>query len=193
MDDAELTPAERAELDRVDSMLADPALWTEPPTELQEQVVAAIAQERDRDGRRRWTRYAVGAVAASVVLALGATAVVKANQDHPTRFTAAMAGTPLASKADGEVTLTKTRSGWRIEVHADGLPRRDGDRFYEAWLKNDDGLLVSIGTFNDGHAVTLWSGVSPADFTTLTVTQEFLDGDPASSGMVVLVGRPERS
>ena len=36
--------------------------------------------------------------------------------------------------------------------------------------------------------VTLWAGVSPADFTTLTVTREQADGNQASSGEKVLVG-----
>ena len=61
-------------------------------------------------------------------------------------------------------------------------------RFYEAWLKNDAGVLVPIGTFNEGRNVTLWAGVSPEDFTTLTVTREHADGDQASSGEKVLVG-----
>jgi hypothetical protein len=37
--------------------------------------------------------------------------------------------------------------------------------------------------------VTLWAGVSPKDFTTLTVTRERADGDQASSGEQVLTGR----
>jgi len=36
--------------------------------------------------------------------------------------------------------------------------------------------------------VTLWSGVGPGDFPTLTITQEVADGDQASSGLVVLIG-----
>ena len=88
----------------------------------------------------------------------------------------------------GEATLTKTISGWRIELDATGLPRLDGGRFYEAWLRNADGVLVPIGTFNEGEDVTLWAGVSPKDFTTLTVTREQADGDQASSGEKVLVG-----
>jgi hypothetical protein len=69
------------------------------------------------------------------------------------------------------------------------LPRCDGGRFYEAWLKNAAGVLVPVGTFNDGRRVTLWAGVSPTAFTTLTVTRERADGDQASSGIKVLVGK----
>ena len=91
--------------------------------------------------------------------------------------------------ARGEATLSKTASGWRIELDATGLPRLDGGRFYEAWLRNTAGVLVPIGTFNDGRDVTLWAGVSPKLFSTLTVTREQADGDQTSSGEKMLVGR----
>jgi hypothetical protein len=35
MDDADLTPAERAEIERVAGVLADPAVWLEPPADHQ--------------------------------------------------------------------------------------------------------------------------------------------------------------
>ena len=88
----------------------------------------------------------------------------------------------------GNATLTKTDSGWQIELDASGLQRLDDGRFYEAWLKNGEGVLVPIGTFNEGHEVTLWAGVSPKEFTTVTVTRERADGDQTSSGEKVLVG-----
>ena len=49
-------------------------------------------------------------------------------------------------------------------------------------------MLVPIGTFNEGRKVTLWAGVPPTDFTTLSVTREQADGDQSSSGEKVLVG-----
>jgi hypothetical protein len=104
------------------------------------------------------------------------------------RFHAALAATDVVPGARGEATLSKTASGWRIELDATGLPRLEGGRFYEAWLRDGAGVLVPIGTFNDGRDVTLWAGVSPKDFATLTVTRERADGDQASSGEKVLVG-----
>jgi hypothetical protein len=50
-------------------------------------------------------------------------------------------------------------------------------------------VLVPLGTFNEGRKVTLWAGVSPETFTMLSVTREEADGDQASSGRKVLVGR----
>jgi hypothetical protein len=48
---------------------------------------------------------------------------------------------------------------------------------------------VPVGTFNEGRKVTLWAGVSPKTFTSLSVTREQADGDQASSGRKVLVAK----
>jgi hypothetical protein len=194
MDGDDLTPAERAEIDRISATLSDPAVWAEPPLDLQERVVAAIAAEAGGSaGSRRWLRYVVGGVAAAVLLAVGVTIGVQTTRDQPLEYAASMTGTDLAPTAKGDVTLTKTVSGWRITLHATGLPRRADGEFYEAWLKNAEGVLVPIGTFNDGNDVTLWAGVTPADFGTLTITREVADGNQASSGQVVLVGQASAS
>jgi hypothetical protein len=128
-----------------------------------------------------------GAAAIAVAAIAIGFAVFRANPSAE-QFQGALSATNLAPGANGHATLTKTSSGWRIELNATGLPRRDGRLFYEAWLRNAQGVLVPIGTFNDGRTVTLWAGVSPKDFSTLTVTREQADGDQASSGEKVLVG-----
>jgi hypothetical protein len=193
MDDSDLTPAERAEIERVQGVLADPAVWMEPSSHLQEAVVAAIADEAGAVRRRRRVRFALAGVAAAVLLAVGLTWGFVVNREQPIEFAASLSGTELAPEAAGDVTLTKTPSGWDIRLHATGLPRREDGEFYQAWLKDDAGLLVPIGSFNDGRDVTLWSGVGPGDFPTFTITQEIADGDQASSGQVVLIGQADES
>ena len=193
MSDDDLTPAERAEIARVHGVLANPSVWAEPPLDLQERVVAAVAEEA-RGGRRlRRIRYSLMAVAAGVALAVGVTVGVQVTREEPVQFAASLTGTRLAPDAAANVTLTKTNSGWKIGLHATGLPRRTDGEFYEAWLKSDAGLLVPIGTFNEGTDVTLWSGVGPSTFPTLTVTKEVADGNQASSGQVVLIGQANES
>ena len=189
----DLTPTERAEIERAHGVLADPAVWAEPPLDLQERVVAAIAEEAGTRRRLRRIRYSVEAVAAAVVLAAVVTVGLQVNRDEPVQFAASLAGTRLAPDAAGDVMLTKTDSGWKVELHATGLPRRADGEFYEAWLKGDAGALVPIGTFNEGTDVTLWSGVGPSTFPTLTVTKEIADGNQASSGQVVLIGHTNES
>ncbi len=134
-----------------------------------------------------------GAAAAAVVAAVAIGFAVFGSSTSAEQFHAALGATPSAPGASGDATLTKTSSGWRIELDASGLPRLDGGRFYEAWLRNGSGVLVPIGTFNEGKKVTLWAGVSPETFRTLTVTREQADGDQASSGQKVLVGTAEPS
>src|SRR6478752_5225438 len=41
----QLSDTDRAELDELRALLADPTLWSEPPAELEDSVVAAIAAE----------------------------------------------------------------------------------------------------------------------------------------------------
>ncbi len=129
------------------------------------------------------------AVAAIVVALLFVVSAARAPQEQ---FRAALAGTSLSPGASGEATLTKTTAGWRVNLHASGLPRLANGRFYEAWLKNRKGVLVPIGTFNQPTNITLWAGVPPTKFPVVTVTRQMANGNPASSGQRVLVGVARR-
>jgi hypothetical protein len=196
---ASLDPAELAELEELRGLLADPGVWAEPDASLEDRVVSAITNEAaQRPGRpvasrphsrsrRPWMLAVVG-VAAAALIALAVSFSLRGNGSTAEHFSMALKGTELAPGAAGDATLTKTNSGWRIELDATGLPRLDNGRFYEAWLRNGAGVLVPVGSFNDGEDVTLWAGVSPKDFSTLTITQEAADGDQASSGQRILVG-----
>jgi anti-sigma factor RsiW len=199
--DGSLAPERRAELEA--QVAASPEL-TERLAEQQRAVslvrsanaeVEAPAALRARIEAQRRGRRAEGprrlvlvGAAAAAVLALAIGLTVFGSESEPQQFRAALAPTALLPDAQGEATLTKTSSGWRIELDATGLPRLENGRFYEAWLRDAAGTLVPIGTFNEGRKVTLWAGVPPIDFTTLTVTREQADGDQASSGEKVLVG-----
>ena len=198
--DGSLAPERRAELAaRVAASpeLADRLAEQERAVALTRSVAAgveapaALRGRIDQHGARREpARRRVVAVGSALVVALAvviALAVLRTGTQSE-RFRAALAPTSLVPAAGGEATLTKTASGWRIELDATGLPRRDGGLFYEAWLRSRAGVLVPIGTFNEGRKVTLWAGVSPRDYPSLTVTREPADGNQASSGEKVLVG-----
>jgi hypothetical protein len=151
--------------------------------------------EAQRSGRRAGAPgrlVLVGAAAAAVVAVAVGVSLLNSGTSAE-HFRAALGPTKLVPGAEGDATLTKTSSGWRIELRATGLPRLDGGRFYEAWLRNGAGVLVPVGTFNEGRKVTLWAGVSPKSFRTLTVTRESADGDQSSSGQKVLVGTVDTS
>jgi len=173
-----------AEQERVVALTRSAAADVEAPAALRARVEAQRGPRRTPARSRLVLAGAAATAAAAVVVAV---AVVGSDTSGES-FHSALAPTPLARGASGEATLTKTSSGWRIELDATGLPRLDRGRFYEAWLRNAAGTLVPIGTFNEGPSVTLWAGVSPQEFTTLTVTRERADDDQASSGEKVLVG-----
>ena len=186
---------ERAQVESWTTLLADPSLWTEPPPDLEDRVVTSIAttappthswvSSTERSGS--WVRPLLAglAVAAAIVAAV----IVFSHRGSDSTASFALAGTELAPKARGEASVYKDSAGFRIELKAHDLPALDGGRFYQAWLKGDSGL-IPIGTFSKGNGtkVTLWSGVSPKDFPTLTVTIEAPDGNQESSGQRVLVG-----
>lgn len=217
---AHLDPTERAELDELSRLLADDAVWAEPDRDLQERVVLAVlgaaggdaagvggartgpihsvpagpasGTEPVRHSRLRQWRYALVGAAAVVLLGVGLVVFTNRDGSPPTRFAASLTGTQLAAGATGSATLTQTVGGWRIRLQVTGLPRRDNGEYYEAWLKSADGTLVPIGTFNEPRDVTLWSGVAPTDFPSITVTQQRADAGPASSKLVVLSGSAHR-
>jgi Anti-sigma-K factor rskA len=196
-----LTAQERAELDEVRALLEAPAAWEEPDPGLEERVVAAIAAEAGavagpkavNQVRTRWRlrrpvlafgglATAAATIAVALVLALGS------SSSAPLRFAMVVSGTSLAPGAHGSATLTKTQSGWRIELSATGLPHLANGRYYQAWLKNPAGILVPVGTFNDAQRVTLWSGAPVTQFRSFSVTVQKANGNPVSSGRRVLVG-----
>jgi hypothetical protein len=195
---------ERASLDRLRQILSDPALWAEPSADLEGRVMSAITAEpvgsaqapqpqqaaSHPRSRRRRVMAAVAAVAA-VALIAGITLSLASTSSHGLRLHSALVATSLAPGAAGTATLTQTSAGWKIELRADGLPRLDNGRFYAAWLKNPAGVAVPVGTFNQGPRVTLWAGVSPQHFPTLTITAETANGNPSSRRPVLIgtVGR----
>jgi hypothetical protein len=173
-----------AEQERAVALLQGAADQVDTPAGLR----ARLETQRSVRTVRTPRRFAVAGVAAAAVAAVAVGVAVFGSGSHGARYQAALGPTALAPGARGEASLTRTTSGWRIHLHATGLPRLAGSRFYEAWLRNSAGVLVPIGTFNEGENVTLWAGVSPARFTVLTVTREQADGNQASSGEKVLVG-----
>ena len=156
------------------------------PTDL----AAARTSRAARSARRPvWRRPAfLVAVAAAVVAVALSTVLIVQNSSSQPRFDVALAATDLAPGASGTAAMMRSDSGWEVKLHATGLPRLDGGQFYQAWLRNADGVLVPIGTFNEGTDVTLWAGVSPKDFGTMTITRESADNQQDSSGQRVLVG-----
>ncbi|HEY5090702.1 MAG TPA: anti-sigma factor, partial [Polyangia bacterium] len=188
---------------------ADPSTWAEPSAGLEDAVVRAVTDAAPvavapvrsvraaaaplpptgaRRHRRRVPSAVAAAVAASVLIALVAGIVVGHREVDP-NFKADLTATALAPGARASAEMYHTEAGFRVSLEAHGLPDLPPGEYCQAWLRSAQGSLVPIGTFrsSDGH-VTLWSGVSPNDFPTSTVTIEATDKDQAPSGRRVLTG-----
>jgi anti-sigma-K factor RskA len=180
------------------ALLRDTSLWQEPSAELENRVVAGIADERrvvvpigraQRAWPGRLAAAAIGAAAAAAVVLIA----VPRNEGQQADASVAIAGTQLAPGISGTAGITSETSGVRIQFSVKGLPRRDGGDFYEGWLKNCAGTeLVPIGTYHELDNATGWAGVSIKDFPLLTVTREHVaapkDAAQGSSGEVVVSG-----
>ncbi len=146
------------------------------------------------DRSQRKLVYTALAAAAIVIAVLVVVYLVRSTASpppgtKPLTGKVTLVSTGLVPGVGGDATLAQTGPGWRIELEVTGLARRDDQQYYyEAWLKNAAGILVPAGTFNQGPSVTLWVGVSPIDFPTLTVTEQQVGRSQASSGKRVLTG-----
>ena len=188
-------PADRERLDRVREMLARAEMWSEPPHQVAENVLAAIAADsadpsRGQTGGGNGRRWAIGGVAAAAAAVVAL--VLGLGLGRAPGTVLEMGGTELAAGATGEALVGNAGAGWWIRLEVSGLPATDPGQYYEGWLWSDDGDGVSVGTFHlrrgDGP-ITLWSGVDPAGYPSLWVTLEDEDGDPAASSRVVMRGR----
>ncbi len=208
-DATSLGPDEADDLSQLADLVGDPLTWVEPRAGLEDAVVQAVetadpapskpahtdavvtALDRRRpSATRRWqVLVSVAAVVVAAVLIGGALIAYRGN-GRQSEFTAQLAATSLVPGASATADIERNAGGFRIALDAQGLPVRASGEFYEAWLKNDAGTLVPIGTFSSSDTdMTLWSGVSPAQFPILSVTIESPDNDQSSSGRVVLTGR----
>jgi anti-sigma-K factor RskA len=200
-----LEPDEAAEVALLAELLADPSTWAEPSPGLEDTIVRAVAEAEapattpvtppasgaraDGHAPRRWRVAAAALGAAAAVIAIVVAVVLATQGGTGPEYRAQLTATALAPGAHGSADVTRTDAGFRITLDARGLPRLQGNEYYQAWLKNAAGTLVPVGTFSSSDGtVTLWSGVSPKAFPDITVTIEPPDNDQTSSGRRVLVG-----
>ncbi|MGZ6930382.1 MAG: anti-sigma factor [Acidimicrobiia bacterium] len=201
-----LEPAAAAEIAFLADVLADPSTWAEPDPALEDRVLAAVAEAGTtrsdpttarrhvaetptRPTARRGSRVLAASVAAAASIAIVVGALSSLGDGSGADFSARLTATDLAPGARASVSVTHNDAGFRIALDAHGLRRLPSGAYYQAWLRNAHGGLVSIGTFSgsDG-AIVLWSGVSPQEYKGITITIEPDDDDPASSGRRVLAG-----
>jgi hypothetical protein len=206
---------EAADIALLARALGDPSVWGATSRELEDRVVDAVLDAHPsslspvpaidaaadapspatapRRRRPRRMRMLVSAAAVFAAIAIGA-GFITARHEPEAEFRSNLTATQLAPTARGAVDMYRTDAGFRIELHATGLPTLTGDTFYQGWLRNANGIDVPIGTFSSSAGeVTLWSGVSPKDYPTVTVTIETAGHNQLPSGRRVFVGNVEGS
>jgi Anti-sigma-K factor rskA, C-terminal len=152
----DLSPEERAELERVDRLLRSvPA----PPAEIPGSLTRAV----DRIGThgRFWTKRrlsAVAAVAAALAaLSFGVGRWSGLGDDPDYARTVALQPTSNARGANGVIRLSErdeASGNWSFELAVSGLPKLSGSDYYVLWLAKDGKYAATCGTFNVGDGTT---------------------------------------
>lgn len=167
--------------ERLEQLLASPAVWAEPDPELEARVMSSIEGTPSTD---RGSRFALllGGIAAAVVVVV-ALLVVTGSPDPD--WTVALAAPP-ESAIVGDVSGFNEDTGTRVVLKIDNLdPATDGT-FYEVWWVDlDTGGAVSSGSFLESDTIEMWLGVRRSEFPKMLITLEPSDGDPSPSGDVI--------
>jgi hypothetical protein len=104
----------------------------------------------------------------------------------------ALTATSAAPQAGGELRGEQVGGNLKVELDAWNLPKPDDGGYYEMWYARADGGRISCGTFTvqpDGSAtVSMSAPVSSVAYPEVEITREPDDGNPGSSGKVVLKG-----
>lgn len=167
---------------------AEPPAQPEPHPEQQPEQQSATVTPIPLGRRARAVRWGTGLVAAAAVAA--AALIITVPRGEETEV--ALSGTSAMPGASATAILRDTDSGLEITLDVSGLAPLPEGYYYQGWLKGERGT-VTIGTFHAREGageVVLWSGVPLEDYPTLTVTKEPEDGNPASSGVVVMTSKP---
>ena len=160
-----------------------------PPPELKDWVLARARSEARRTsaGRRRPWLLVAAALLVVALLSFGVLRTVTGTSDG-----LALTATGAAPQAGGELRGEQIGDNFKVELEAWGLPEPEDGGYYEMWYATADGGRISCGTFsatpNGSATVSMSAPVSAVAYPEVEITQEPDDGDPVSSGKVVLKG-----
>jgi len=161
-----------------------------PPPELKDWVLARARNEPRHSpaaGWKLWLPAAAAVLLVAAVLGFGLLRTVSGPSDG-----LALAATSAVPQAGGELRGEQVGDNLRVELEAWGLPEPRGGEYYEMWYAREDGERISCGTFQaqtEGHTtVSMSAPASAVAYPEVEITLEPDDGDPGSSGKVVLEG-----
>ncbi len=160
-----------------------------PPPELKEWVLVRARNEpRHRQADRR--KQVLLTAAALLVVAVLGFGLLRTVSDPSGALT--LTATSVAPQAGGELRGEQVGDNLRVELETWGLPEPGGGRYYEMWYAREGDGRISCGTFSaqpGGRTTVSMSAPSSAvAYPEVEITLEPDDGDPGSSGKVVLKG-----
>jgi anti-sigma-K factor RskA len=162
----------------------------EPPTELEERMLAQVRGEmpaRSSGGWRLW----VSAAALVVVVVLGVGILRSILGDSSTGVP--LTATALAPEAGGQVQVEEDGENFQVALEVWEMPKLQEDEYYEMWYYAEDGDRISCGAFRvgpDGRTtVNLTAPSTARDYPEIEITREPDDGNPEASGEEVLEGK----
>jgi anti-sigma-K factor RskA len=161
----------------------------EPPTELEERMLAQVRGEmpaRSSGGWRLWVSAA--ALVVVVVLGIGILRAILGDPPNAVPLTA----TALAPEAGGQVWVEEEGENFQVELEVWKMPELEEDEYYEMWYYAEDGDRISCGAFRTGPegrtTVNLTAPTTARDYPEIEITREPDDGNPEASGEEVLEG-----
>ena len=162
----------------------------EPPTELEDRMLAQVRGEmptRSSGGWRLW----VSAAALVVVALLGVGILRAILGDSSTGVP--LTATALAPDAGGQVQVEEDGENFQVALEVWEMPKLEEDEYYEMWYYAEDGDRISCGAFRvgpDGRTtVNLTAPSTARDYPEIEITREPDDGNPEASGEEVLEGK----
>ena len=162
----------------------------EPPTELEDRMLAQVRGEmpaRSSGGWRLW----VSAAALVVVALLGVGILRAILGDSSTGVP--LTATALAPDAGGQVQVEEDGENFQVALEVWEMPKLEEDEYYEMWYYAEDGDRISCGTFRTGPegrtTVNLTAPATARDYPEIEITREPDDGNPEASGEEVLEGK----
>ena len=163
----------------------------EPPTELEDQVLAQVRGEipaRYSGGLWFWAS-AVAVLLVVAVLGVGILREITGGFSTSVPLTA----TKVAPEAGGQVQVEEQGENFQVELRVWKMPDLEKDEYYEMWYYAEDGDRISCGAFRTGPegetTVNLAAPATARDYPEIEITREPDDGNPQVSGEEILEGK----
>jgi hypothetical protein len=181
----------RAGLDEIEWEPAPPELWNRIAAETgvgsERRVVPPRVDTASTSPGRRFRRAVVAGLAAAAAAVI---AVVLVNDDDnaDVQVLSTVELEPVVGSAAGRAELVSIDDSIHLRLETEGLDTADG--FFEVWLIDPSVTeLVSLGPLRADGDYDVPSGVDPAAFPIVDISDEPVDGDPSHSGASVLRGQ----